>query len=66
MAQQQDQENIPEVTIKRDSIRHRWEYRQCGAAGTITPWSDDAPADQVVRWLRLTANGRLNVKVDLT
>ena len=63
---QQENPEWPTVTIQRDPNLHRWVYRECAADHVKTPWSDDSPADMVVRWLRLSANGKLNVRVDLS
>jgi hypothetical protein len=64
--QQDEAEPIPSITIRRDWLKHRWVYWLGGQHDVCTPRSDDAPADRVIRWLKFAANGRLNVKVDLS
>lgn len=57
-------QEVPTITIRRDLTQHAWVHGE-GTEKVATPFSDNAPADSVVRWLRTNAGGRLNVKVDL-
>lgn len=57
---------VPCVTIRRDYALHSWICANTGAHPIKLPWSDETPADSVVRYLKTKANGQLNVRVDLS
>lgn len=63
--QMESEEPVPVVTIKRDYALHSWVYIGFGAHPPTIPWSDETPADVVIRYLKTKANGRITVRVDL-
>jgi hypothetical protein len=57
--------SIPQRTIRRDPAKHAWVLIGGAADDHALPWSDQAPAVNVVLWLRSQMNGRVNVTVEL-
>lgn len=57
-------EATPEVSIKRDTLAHRWVILQ-GTHKSETPWSDSADAVSVVTWIKAKAGGPVNIRIQL-
>jgi hypothetical protein len=57
-------EAAPEVSIRRDTLAHRWVILQ-GTHKSETPWSDSADAVSVVAWIKTKAGGPVNIRIQL-
>jgi hypothetical protein len=57
-------EETPEVSIRRDTLEHRWVILQ-GTHKSETPWSDSADAVSVVTWIKAKAGGPVNIRIQL-
>jgi hypothetical protein len=59
------EEVIPQRTIRRDAEKHSWVLVDGSSHESTLPWSDEAPAINVVLWLKTQMGGRVNVTVEL-
>jgi hypothetical protein len=57
-------EATPEVSIKRDTLAHRWVILQ-GTHKSETPWADSADAVSVVTWIKTKAGGPVRIRIQL-
>jgi hypothetical protein len=57
-------EKAPEVSIRRDTLAHRWVIMQ-GTHKSETPWADSADAVSVVTWIKTKAGGPVNIRIQL-
>ena len=55
----------PQRTIRRHAEKHSWLLVGGSPHESTLPWSDEAPAINVVLWLKTQMGGRVNVTVEL-